>query len=167
MVVELKRAEAIHKACADDYGIWKAAKGGCVKLIHAAVEEVYINELMDGTKFFQKVNAQEFLKRAHNFLWLLFCKTTRGEVIIVRINYYILVCLVNSRGARGAICNLSFAVLTRPVDWFPGIPDWRGQTMILRNHQIVTERNNSDQILDRLINWQYLLPRMKLFYILP
>jgi hypothetical protein len=31
----------------------------------------------------------------------------------------------------------------------------------------VTERNNTDHILDKLINWQYLLPPIKLFYILP
>ncbi len=31
----------------------------------------------------------------------------------------------------------------------------------------VTKRNNTDHILDRLINWQYLLPPIKLFYILP
>ncbi len=30
----------------------------------------------------------------------------------------------------------------------------------------VTERNNTDHILDRLINWQYLLPPIKLFYII-
>jgi hypothetical protein len=41
MVVELKKAKAIHKACAEDYGIWKAAEDGCKKLIRAAVEEVY------------------------------------------------------------------------------------------------------------------------------
>jgi hypothetical protein len=29
----------------------------------------------------------------------------------------------------------------------------------------VTKRNNTDHILDRLINWQYLLPPIKLFYI--
>ncbi len=29
MVVELKKAKAIHKAHAEDYGIWKAAKDGC------------------------------------------------------------------------------------------------------------------------------------------
>jgi hypothetical protein len=51
MMVELKKSKAIHKACAEDYGIWKAAKDGCKKLIHAAVEEVYINELKDGTTF--------------------------------------------------------------------------------------------------------------------
>ena len=28
----------------------------------------------------------------------------------------------------------------------------------------VTKRNNTDHILDRLINWQYLLPPRKLFY---
>ncbi len=28
----------------------------------------------------------------------------------------------------------------------------------------VTKRNNTDHILDRLINWQYLLPPIKLFY---
>jgi hypothetical protein len=31
----------------------------------------------------------------------------------------------------------------------------------------VTNRNNTDHILDRLMNWQYLLPPIKLFYILP
>jgi hypothetical protein len=31
----------------------------------------------------------------------------------------------------------------------------------------VTKRNNTDHILDRLINWQYLLLPIKLFYILP
>jgi hypothetical protein len=31
----------------------------------------------------------------------------------------------------------------------------------------VTERNNTDHILNRLINWQYSLPPIKLFYILP
>ena len=30
----------------------------------------------------------------------------------------------------------------------------------------VTKRTNTDQNLDRLINWQYLLPPIKLFYIL-
>jgi hypothetical protein len=44
-VVELKKAKAIHKARAEDYGIWKAAKDGCKKLIRAAVDEVYINKL--------------------------------------------------------------------------------------------------------------------------
>jgi hypothetical protein len=29
MVVELKKVKAIHKACAEDYGSWKAAKDGC------------------------------------------------------------------------------------------------------------------------------------------
>ncbi len=62
MVVELKKAKAIHKARAEDYGIWKAAKDGCKKLIRAAVEEVYINKLKDGTTFFHKVNAQELLE---------------------------------------------------------------------------------------------------------
>jgi hypothetical protein len=61
-VVELKKAEAMHKARAEDYGIWKAAKDGCKKLIRAAVEEVYINELKDGTTFFHKVNARDLLE---------------------------------------------------------------------------------------------------------
>jgi hypothetical protein len=61
-VVELKKAEAIHKARAENYGIWKAAEDGCKKLIRAAVEEVYINKLEDGTTFFHKVNAQELLE---------------------------------------------------------------------------------------------------------
>jgi hypothetical protein len=62
-VVELKKAEAIHKACAEDYGIWKVTKDGCKKLIRTAVEEVYINELKlkDGTTFFHKVNAQDLV----------------------------------------------------------------------------------------------------------
>jgi hypothetical protein len=47
----------MHKARAEDYGTWKAAEDGCKKLIRAAVEEVYINELKDGTTFFHKVNA--------------------------------------------------------------------------------------------------------------
>ncbi len=38
-VVEMKKAEAVHKACAKDYKIWKTAEHGCKKLIHAAVEE--------------------------------------------------------------------------------------------------------------------------------
>ena len=62
MVVELKKAEAIHKARAENYGIWKATEDGCKKLIHAAVEEVYINKLKDGTTFFHKVNARELLE---------------------------------------------------------------------------------------------------------
>ena len=54
-VVDLKIAKAIHKACAEDYGIWKAAKDVCKKLIHAAVEKVYINKL-------KNANARELLK---------------------------------------------------------------------------------------------------------
>jgi hypothetical protein len=50
----LKKAEAIHKARAEDYGIWKAAKNGCKKLTCTAVKEVYINELKDGTTFFSQ-----------------------------------------------------------------------------------------------------------------
>ncbi len=53
-VVEFKKAKAIHKACAEDYGIWKAAEDGCKKLIRTAVKEVYINKLKDGTTFFTK-----------------------------------------------------------------------------------------------------------------
>jgi len=45
-----------------DYGIWKAAKDGCKKLIRAAVEEVYINKLKDGTTFFHKVNTRDLLE---------------------------------------------------------------------------------------------------------
>ncbi len=61
-VVELKKAEAMHKARAEDYGLWKAAKDGCKKLIRAAVEEVYINKIKDGTTFFHKVKAQDLLE---------------------------------------------------------------------------------------------------------
>jgi hypothetical protein len=62
MVVELKKVKAIHKACAEDYGSWKAAKDSCKKLIRTAVKEVYINEPKDGTTFFYKVNARELLE---------------------------------------------------------------------------------------------------------
>ena len=59
----MKKAQAIHKDfCTKDYGIWKAAKDGSKKLIRAAVEEVYINELKDGTTFFHKVFARDLLE---------------------------------------------------------------------------------------------------------
>jgi hypothetical protein len=61
-VVELKKVKAMHKACAEDYGLWKAAKDGCKKLIRAVVEEVYINELKDGSTFFHKVSARDLLE---------------------------------------------------------------------------------------------------------
>jgi hypothetical protein len=48
-VVKMKKTKAIHKACSKDYKIWKTAEDGCKKLIRAAVEEVYIKELKDGT----------------------------------------------------------------------------------------------------------------------
>jgi hypothetical protein len=67
MVVELKKAKAIHKARAEDYGIWKAAKDGCKKLTRTAVKEVYINQLKDGTTFFHKVNAQELLEHLEKY----------------------------------------------------------------------------------------------------
>jgi hypothetical protein len=54
-VVEMKKAKATHKTCSKDYGIWKTAEYGYEKLIRAAVEEVYINKLNDGTTFFHKV----------------------------------------------------------------------------------------------------------------
>jgi hypothetical protein len=44
-VVEMKKAKAIHNACAKDYKIWKTAEDGCKKLSCAAVEEVYIIQL--------------------------------------------------------------------------------------------------------------------------
>jgi hypothetical protein len=61
-VVEMKKAKAIHKACSKDYKIWKTAEDGCKKLIRAAVDEVYINELKDGTTFFHKVFVCDLLK---------------------------------------------------------------------------------------------------------
>jgi hypothetical protein len=39
-VVKMKKAKAIHKACAKDYKIWNTAEDSCKKLIRAAVEEV-------------------------------------------------------------------------------------------------------------------------------
>ncbi len=62
MVVELKKADAMHKARSEDYGLWKAAEDGCKKLIRAAVEEVHINKLKDGTTFFHKVKARDLLE---------------------------------------------------------------------------------------------------------
>jgi hypothetical protein len=61
-VVKMKKAKAIHKACSEDYEIWKTAEDGCKKLIRAAVEEVYINELKDGTTVFHKVYVRDLLK---------------------------------------------------------------------------------------------------------
>ena len=61
-VVEMKKAEAIHKACAKDYGIWKADEYSSKKLIRAAVEKVCINELKNGTTYFHKVFAGNLLK---------------------------------------------------------------------------------------------------------
>jgi hypothetical protein len=52
----------MHKARAEDYVLWKAAKDGCKKLIHAAVEEVYINKLKVGTTFFHKVNVRDLIE---------------------------------------------------------------------------------------------------------
>jgi hypothetical protein len=64
-VVEMKKAKAIHKALSKKYKIWKTAEDSCKKLIHAAVEEVYINELKDGTTFFHKVFARDLLDLEH------------------------------------------------------------------------------------------------------
>ncbi len=61
-VVKMKKAKAIHKACFEEYKIWKTAEDGCKKLICAAVEEVYINELKDGTTFFHKVYVRDLLE---------------------------------------------------------------------------------------------------------
>ena len=58
----IEKAEAIHKARAEYYGIWKVAKDGCKKLIQTVVEEVYINELKDGTTFFHKVIARDLVE---------------------------------------------------------------------------------------------------------
>ena len=52
MVVEMKKSKATYKACAENHSIWKAAKDGSKKLICTAVEEVYIKELKDSTRFF-------------------------------------------------------------------------------------------------------------------
>jgi hypothetical protein len=61
-VVEIKKAKVIHKACSEDYKIWKTADNGCKKLIRAAVEEVYINNLKDATTFFHKVYKCDLLE---------------------------------------------------------------------------------------------------------
>ncbi len=62
-IVEMKKAKAIPKACSKDYEIWKTAEDSRKKLIHAAVEEVYINKLKDGTTFFHKFFACVLLKQ--------------------------------------------------------------------------------------------------------
>jgi hypothetical protein len=54
-VVEIKKVEAIHNACSEDYGIWKTAEDSCKKLICTAVEEMYINKLKESTTFFHKL----------------------------------------------------------------------------------------------------------------
>ncbi len=61
-LVEMTKAKAIHKACSKDYKIWKTAEDGCKKLIRAAVEEVYINKLKDGTMFFHRVFVCDLLE---------------------------------------------------------------------------------------------------------
>jgi hypothetical protein len=61
-VVKMKKTKAIHKACAEDYKIWKTAEDCCKKLLCTAVEEVYINKLKDGKTFDHKVFAQDLLK---------------------------------------------------------------------------------------------------------
>ncbi len=61
-VVKMKKAKAIHKACSKVYEIWKTDEDSCKKLIRAALEEVYINKLKDGTTFFHKVYAHNLLK---------------------------------------------------------------------------------------------------------
>ncbi len=72
MVVELKKAEAIHKARAEDYGIWKAAKDGCKKLIRAAVKEVYSNE--------QKIAPHSFTRWMHENSLSISRKTPRDSM---------------------------------------------------------------------------------------
>jgi hypothetical protein len=61
-VAEMKKAKAIHKACAKDNRIWKTAENNCKKIICTAVEEVYINKLKDGTTFFHKVFVGDLLE---------------------------------------------------------------------------------------------------------
>ncbi len=58
----MKKTKAIHKAHFEDYKMWKTAEDGCKKLICAAVQEVYINKLKDGTTFFHKVFACDLLE---------------------------------------------------------------------------------------------------------
>jgi hypothetical protein len=58
----MMKAEALHKACTEDYKIWKTAEDCCKKLIRAAVEKVCINELKDSTTFFHKVFAHDLLE---------------------------------------------------------------------------------------------------------
>ncbi len=85
-VVEMKKAKAIHKAHAKDYKIWKTAEDGCKKLIHAAVEEVYINKLKDGTTFFHKVFARDLLEHLE--------KNSTGlhalDIVVLRLNMLLL-----------------------------------------------------------------------------
>ncbi len=88
-VVEVKKAKAIHKACTKGYKIWKTAEDGCKKLIHATVEEVYINKLKDGTTFFHKVFARdllEHLKKNSTGLHTLDIVAMRSSMIVLYKN---------------------------------------------------------------------------------
>ncbi len=66
-VVEMKTAKDIHKAHSEDYKIWKTVEDGCKKLIHAAVDEVYINKLKDGTMFFHKVYLHDLFEHLEKY----------------------------------------------------------------------------------------------------
>ncbi len=58
----IEKSQSHAQGLSQDCGLWKAAEDGCKKLIRAAVEEVYINKLKDGTTFFHKVKARDLLK---------------------------------------------------------------------------------------------------------
>ncbi len=88
-VVEMKKAKTIHKACAENYGIWKAAKDGSKKLIRATVGEVYINKLKDRTTFFHKVFAHshlEHLKKNFTGLHTLDIVTLQTNMLLLYKN---------------------------------------------------------------------------------
>jgi hypothetical protein len=61
-VVEMNNAEATHKACSEDYRIWKMAVDGCKKLICTMAEEAHVKELKDGTTVFRTVFVHDLLE---------------------------------------------------------------------------------------------------------
>jgi hypothetical protein len=84
-VVKMKKAKTIHKACAKDYTIWKTAEDGCKKLIRAAVEEVYINKLKDGTMFLNKIYAPDLLKHLEKNSTSLHTL----DIVMLRLNMFL------------------------------------------------------------------------------
>ena len=59
--VEVKKADASHKAKLEDYKNWKAAEDECCKFICGVVEEVWIKEMKDTNSYFHNVPLRDLL----------------------------------------------------------------------------------------------------------